>query len=562
MIQRIKNSIIMQLICIVFVILIVLTGTLYASYLYVKQTTVSYAETLSESLLRQADNALSLYKENLRYNAESLCHYLIAEDLDTEIASTDDISEALASSYFSQINVKNREIISAVIFDQDMNAVTTMGREVTLPEKQMYLRSEEDLNADWYFPEIDDFYYAYYYPIYGGSDGSQQIGMCVFILEHWRIDGTLHNILNDSVSAMLLSDSNNLDLSYHAFGNVPADGNMSELRENPDFVYREGNWQNGIRIAVAVSISGNTSGSSGIRKMILVAAILTTVLLTIIILFSYTQLARPIHELDRFIDDSIGHPERRLSMKRTDEIGKVASSLDHMLDENQRMIEEIKDSKIRLYETELAQQKMEILAYRNQINPHFLYNTLSCMRDMALIKDEDSIAEMAMALSDIFRYAVKGSNIVTVSDEVSYIEKFARIIEYRFMGKIMIKTNVPEEVLDKPMIRFFIQPLVENAVFHGLEGKMGNGSVDVNIESINDRLELTVTDDGCGMDEETLEKLREIIENPKESKGIGISNIVQRLRLFYGDDYTMSADSKEDEGTVIRISVPDHIREI
>ena len=562
MIQRIKNSIIMQLICIVFVILIVLTGTLYASYLYVKQTTVSYAETLSESLLRQADNALSLYKENLRYNAESLCHYLIAEDLDTEIASTDDISEALASSYFSQINVKNREIISAVIFDQDMNAVTTMGREVTLPEKQMYLRSEEDLNADWYFPEIDDFYYAYYYPIYGGSDGSQQIGMCVFILEHWRIDGTLHNILNDSVSAMLLSDSNNLDLSYHAFGSVPADGNMSELRENPDFVYREGNWQNGIRIAVAVSISGNTSGSSGIRKMILVAAILTTVLLTIIILFSYSQLARPIHELDRFIDDSIGHPERRLNMKRTDEIGKVASSLDHMLDENQRMIEEIKDSKIRLYETELAQQKMEILAYRNQINPHFLYNTLSCMRDMALIKDEDSIAEMAMALSDIFRYAVKGSNIVTVSDEVSYIEKFARIIEYRFMGKILIKTNVPEEVLDKPMIRFFIQPLVENAVFHGLEGKMGNGSVDVTIESVDDRLQLTVTDDGCGMDEETLGKLREIIENPKESKGIGISNIVQRLRLFYGDDYTMSADSIEDEGTVIRISVPDHIREI
>ncbi len=562
MIQRIKNSIIMQLICIVFVILIVLTGTLYASYLYVKQTTVSYAETLSESLLRQADNALSLYKENLRYNAESLCHYLIAEDLDTEIASTDDISEALASSYFSQINVKNREIISAVIFDQDMNAVTTMGREVTLPEKQMYLRNEEDLNADWYFPEIDDFYYAYYYPIYGGSDGSQQIGMCVFILEHWRIDGTLHNILNDSVSAMLLSDSNNLDLSYHAFGSVPADGNMSELRENPDFVYREGNWQNGIRIAVAVSISGNTSGSSGIRKMILVAAILTTVLLSIIILFSYNQLARPIHELDRFIDDSIGHPERRLNMKRTDEIGKVASSLDHMLDENQRMIEEIKDSKIRLYETELAQQKMEILAYRNQINPHFLYNTLSCMRDMALIKDEDSIAEMAMALSDIFRYAVKGSNIVTVSDEVSYIEKFARIIEYRFMGKILIKTNVPEEVLDKPMIRFFIQPLVENAVFHGLEGKMGNGSVDVTIESVDDRLQLTVTDDGCGMDEETLGKLREIIENPKESKGIGISNIVQRLRLFYGDDYTMSADSIEDEGTVIRISVPDHIREI
>ena len=191
------------------------------------------------------------------------------------------------------------------------------------------------------------------------------------------------------------------------------------------------------------------------------------------------MMARPIHAIDRFIDNSIKHPERRLKFRRTDEIGTVAKSLNHMLDENQRMIAEIKDSKIRLYETELAQQKMEILAYRNQINPHFLYNTLSCIRDMALINDEDNIAEVAMALSDIFRYAVKGSNIVTVGDEVAHIERYARIMDYRFMGKIAIKTDVEDEVLDKPMIRFFLQPLVENSVFHGLESKMDAGYVNV-----------------------------------------------------------------------------------
>ena len=481
--------------------------------------------------------------------------------MNSETDAEDDVSEVQFSSYFSQISLKNREIVSAIIFDKDMKVVQSMGKPLELPEKQMYLRNEEDLNADWYFSDNSDFFYAFYYPIYDENSGTEQLGMCVFVLEHWKIDGTLHNILNDSMSAMLLSDSNNLDLSYHAFGNVPTDVTMSDLKENPDYVYREGNWQNGIRIAVAVSVSGNTSGSSGIKKLIFTAAILTSILLTIIIFYSYYQMARPIHELDRFIDDSIGHPDKRLNMKRTDEIGTVAASLDHMLDENQRMIKEITDSKIRLYETELAQQKMEILAYRNQINPHFLYNTLSCMRDMALIKDEDSIAEMAMALSDIFRYAVKGSNIVTVSDEVSYIEKYARIIEYRFMGKIMIETNVEEEVLDKPVIRFFLQPLVENSVFHGLEGQMEDGFVDVNIVSAGERLEVTVKDNGCGMDEETLDNLLDRIKNSKESSGIGLTNVVQRLRLFYGDDYTLNIESKEDEGTVIFISVPDHIRE-
>ena len=91
---------------------------------------------------------------------------------------------------------------------------------------------------------------------------------------------------------------------------------------------------------------------------------------------------------------------------------------------------------------------------------------------------------------------------------------------------------------------------------------MDDGYVDVNVEAVEDRLELTVTDNGCGMDEDTLEDIRDIITNPKENSGIGISNIVQRLRLFYGDDYMMSVDSKIDEGTVIHISVPDHIREI
>ncbi len=559
MIQKIRNSLLLQLICIVFAILIVLTVTLYTSYLYVKETTQNYAETLADSLLGQSDNALSLYEENLRYNAESLCQSMIMDDPDIE---KNDISKARISSYYTQIALKNREIVSAVIFDSDLNILVSLGKPVRLPDRQIYLRKEEDLNADRYYPDDDNYYYGYYYPVYSGSsENSTQQGMCVFILEPWKIDGTLHNIINDSMAAMLLSDSNKLDLSFHTFGNVPSNVTMDDLKHDADYVYREGNWQNGIRIAVAVSVSGNTSGSIAIRKLIMLASVLTLFFLAVIVFFSYFQMAKPIHAIDRFIDDSIKHPQRRLKLKRTDEIGTVAASLNNMLDENQRMIEEIKDSKIRLYETELAQQKMEILAYRNQINPHFLYNTLSCMRDMALINDQDDIAEMAMSLSDIFRYAVKASNIVTVGDEVSYIAKYARIIEYRFMGKIKITTDVEDEVLEKPMIRFFLQPLVENSVFHGLESKMDPGFVDVHIESDNDRLKITIEDDGCGMDEETLNKLKDQLENPNENGGVGLSNIVQRLRLFYGEDYKFDVESVVDKGTVIRLSVPDHMRE-
>ena len=558
-IQKIRNSLLLQLTCIVLAVLAVLTATLYTSYVYVKDTTLNYAQTLADSLLRQADDALSFYEENLRYNAESLCRFMITDEAEM---FESDAGEARISSYYTQIAQGNKEIVSAIIFDNDMNVLISLGKPLALSEKNYYLRKEADMNADWYYQNDRNYYYGFYYPIYSGSGtNASQLGMCVLILEPWSIEGTLCNIMNENNAAILLSDSNKLDLSYHSFGKVPAELSMSDLKASDDYIYREGNWQNGIRIAVAVSVSGNTSGSNTIRNMITVAAVLTSFFLAVIILFSYLHMAKPIHEIDRFIDDSIENPDKRLRMKRTDEIGSVASSLNHMLDENQRMIEEIREGKIRLYETKLTQQKMEILAYRNQINPHFLYNTFSCMRDMALINDQDNIAEMAMALSDIFRYAVKASNIVTVRDEVSYIEKYARIIEFRFMGKITIETSVESSVLDKPLIRFFLQPLVENAVFHGLESKMDNGFVDVRIEGRGDKLAITIKDDGCGMDAEALDKLKELINAPHEKGGIGLPNIIQRLRLFYGDEYTFEVNSIVGKGTVINIEVPDHIRE-
>lgn len=560
MIQKIKNSLLLQLICIVLLILVVMTGTLYASFLYVRQTTQNYAVTLAESLLNQADNTISLYEENLRYNAEYLCRFMVLDSFEDD---DKDIREARISSDFTQVASKNREIVSAILYDNDMNVVMTLGKPVELPAGRIYLRQSEDMTGGRYYSDSDDFYYAFYYPVFNGvgSNGKEQIGMCVFIMEHWKLDGNLHNIFNDSTSAMLLSDSNNLDLAYRAFGDIPQGVTMNELKTDTDYVYQEGNWQNGIRIAVAVSVSKNTAGSLIIKRLIFLASVLTVVFLAIIVFFSYFRMAQPISRIDRFIGNTIKNPEKRLKLKRTDEIGTVASSLDRMLDENQRMIEEIKDGKIRLYEKELVQQKLEILAYRNQINPHFLYNTLSCIRDMALINDEDNIAEVAMALSDIFRYAVKGSNIVTVRDEVSYIEKYARIIDYRFMGKIKITVDVEEEAMDKNMIRFFLQPLVENSVFHGLESKIENGHVYVSIKTVNNRIEMLVEDDGIGMDEETLNKLRNEIENPKENSGIGLANIVQRLRLFYDNDYTIDAQSEVNKGTTIKISVPEHMIE-
>ncbi|MBR0399668.1 MAG: histidine kinase [Mogibacterium sp.] len=384
--------------------------------------------------------------------------------------------------------------------------------------------------------------------------------MCVFIMEHWVIDGNIRNIMAGHSAAAMLSDSNTPVLAMYSGDRIDESMTMEEMRMDPDYIYKEGEWDNGIKVAAAVCISANTEGSGRMRTIVFVVYALAIILLVMLFGFSYFHMARPIDQISEFINRAIKNPDERLYLNRKDDIDIVASSLDRMLDENQRMIEELKAGKISLYETRLARQKMEILAYRNQINPHFLYNTLSCMRDMALIHDEDDIADMAMSLSDIFRYAVKGSNIVTFRDEVQYMEKYASIINYRFSGKISIITEIPDEVLDKPAIRFLLQPLVENSVFHGLEESVEPGYVMTKVSMRDGRIEITVEDNGVGMDEDTLEAVREMIEEPGDSASIGLSNIVQRLRLFYDEDYSITVDSTQGKGTVILISLPDHIK--
>ena len=562
MVQKIKNSILAQLSCIIILILVVLTGTMVIAQNYIHSIARQNASTLADSILLQANSTLSLYKDTMRYNAAYICRYSLLEQLEENTFHVDPIGEAMLSSYYSQICQSNREIQAALIFDSDMNQVTRFGREIELPESQRYFRTEEDLNADRYLGEDGDFYYAYYYPIYSVIDGNgDQVGMIVFIMDRWSLDGGIKNILKDYSAAIFLSDSAFLDLVAYKVGEMPKNISAETIRRDENYIYREGDWQNGIRIAVATSISANDGGQNLIQRILILAIILAVFLLGIVVFYSYFQLVRPIRSITFFINRAIRHPDERLRLARRDDIGVVADSLDHMLDANQKMIDELLKGKIRIYETKLARQRMEILAYRNQINPHFLYNTLSCMRDMALINDQDNIAEMAMSLSDIFRYAVKGSNIVTVRDEVTYIGKYARIIDYRFMGKIKIIVNAPEEVMDLPVIRLFLQPLVENAVFHGLETSLNPGRVLVNISRIDDKLEFIVEDDGCGMDEETLGRVRENMKNPNAGTGIGLSNIVQRLRLFYGSGYDLTIDSEAGKGTLIRILIPIRMKE-
>lgn len=177
---------------------------------------------------------------------------------------------------------------------------------------------------------------------------------------------------------------------------------------------------------------------------------------------------------------------------------------------------------------------------------------------MAIYRDCDDIAEVTVALSKILRFAVKGSDYVTIKEEADYILEYAKIIDCRFFGRICVSIDVEDGIADAKIAKLILQPIVENAVLHGLEPKIGGGEVKITMEEMDESwLEIIVADNGVGIGEEQLARIKEEMKDGAgHSQGIGITNIYQRLRLFYGESMTFDLSSEEGKGTTVLISIP------
>ncbi len=218
----------------------------------------------------------------------------------------------------------------------------------------------------------------------------------------------------------------------------------------------------------------------------------------------------------------------------------------------------------RLYEEELRHKEAAINALQGQINPHFLYNTLECVNSIAVLENVTEIQEIAIGLSHLFKYAIKGSKFVPVSDELASIEQYVKIQNIRFLDKFNLTTNVPEDLLGYRMLKFILQPLVENSVYHGLEPKIDAGEIMIAAERDGSVLEFSVRDNGIGMETAAVEALNSTFEQGSlitlgESQGdrsIGLINIHERIRLVYGDGYGLRAKSRAGAGMTVSVRMP------
>ncbi|MDO5785836.1 MAG: histidine kinase [Eubacteriales bacterium] len=222
------------------------------------------------------------------------------------------------------------------------------------------------------------------------------------------------------------------------------------------------------------------------------------------------------------------------------------------------------DIRERLYgekSIKLQERHAKYLALQNQINPHFLYNTLEAIRADALLADCENIAETTEALATFFRYTI--SNVqesVTFSDELDNVENYFTIQRCRFGDKLSMEVEIENErLLEAKMPKLILQPLVENAIVHGLEDKIEHGTVWIIVENSDKTLFLRVKDDGVGISEEQVEKLNaqfSRVDTIAQSGGIALRNVNSRIRLMFGEDYGLRIYSAKGVGTECSATLP------
>lgn len=262
------------------------------------------------------------------------------------------------------------------------------------------------------------------------------------------------------------------------------------------------------------------------------------------------------------------------------EITNISDAFNEMLRETNRLNYTIFKTYTEMYELEMNNRNTEIAFLRSQINPHFLYNTLTAICGMASAGMTDEIISVTNALSQIFRYSIKGSDLVTVAEELEIVKSYLKIQLTRFEGRFTVRYDMSDDSYACLIPKMIIQPLVENAIVHGLEQSLKKGELLIGAGRNPEYgyLALWIYDTGVGMPSEKLEEIRRALKRSSRTKSgdarkdllemdeqnhesIGILNVNTRMTLYFGEEYSLLIDSEENVGTNIQLRIPYHTRE-
>lgn len=308
----------------------------------------------------------------------------------------------------------------------------------------------------------------------------------------------------------------------------------------------------GWKIVCVTPMRDITSDYNQMKVFVIVIMTFAIIILILINKFVAMRITNPITELENSVRKlESGAKDIEISIKGSYEITHLGNAIQSMVDQLHSLMDNI-------VKEQEGKRKSELNALQAQINPHFLYNTLDSIIWMIENGNYEGAINMVTALAKLFRISLsKGKNIITVKSEMEHAENYLKIQSIRYKNKFEYRFEVEDEVLDLMSIKLIVQPLIENAIYHGMEFMEGDGEIVISAYIKDKDLYIDVKDNGLGMEQEVADELllREI-KSTKKGSGTGLKNVNARIKLYCGDDYGLKIYSEPDEGTTISIHMP------
>lgn len=235
-----------------------------------------------------------------------------------------------------------------------------------------------------------------------------------------------------------------------------------------------------------------------------------------------------------------------------DEIGEVTRNFNKMLDEIKNLLDNVKSK-------EKQKRNAELRALQAQINPHFLSNTLNTVKWLANVQKAENIENIITSLIQLLHVSMgKGEDLISIREEIEYIKNYINLQEYRYFNKFKVNFEIEEEILDYKILKLILQPVIENSLIHGIEPMEGQGLIVVKGFRYDECVKITITDNGVGIESNKLERILDSDDTSSKSRfsGIGISNVHERIKIYFGEQYGLSIASVPDLYTTVEITLP------
>ena len=385
---------------------------------------------------------------------------------------------------------------------------------------------------------------------------SKNIGKINIVFDFSQMVSSATSSYYDGV---LLTKGDNVVFTYGSYDNISIGSRFNAAQslstEGDLFLFQDAqvvvyNFKNS-DLKIALSVNTSTLARQNFRMLlfIMLSGLLMFVILTLIIMINFNQEAKFLNKIVKSIGlVKQGEFSEIEFSKSKSEYGIIAAELNDM---STKLGEYIQTE----FVLKIAQKDAEMRALQNQINPHFLYNTLEIIRSMATVHKVDDVADAVSALGRLYREMVKTGDEITMEKEVALLKNYLKIMELRSPDKFYYQINVEESVRQLKTVKFWLQPIAENFFKHGYNYENAFNLLVITGREEEEAYYIEVIDNGARIAEEDLKKIKESFSSDKPPGGIGLSNVYARLQMFYGNAFSMNISNNEKAGISIVVSI-------